>query len=209
MKIVLATKNKGKLEEMRALLKGLRVELLTLEDFPELTLPPETGSTFQENALIKAQAVSSATGLASLADDSGLSVDSLGGRPGVLSARYSDPGATDSRNNEKLLGGLMTTPTEKRSARFECSLAFVEPGPDNEETCFSGTLEGTIADDPRGTEGFGYDPVFIPSLEEGSTDARATGGKTLAELGAEIKNRISHRAGALEKFRTWLATRPD
>ena len=202
MKIVLATKNKGKLEEMRALLKGLEVEVLTLDDFPELTLPPETGSTFQQNALIKARAVTSATGVASLADDSGLCVDSLGGRPGVLSARYSDPGATDSRNNEKLLGGLMTTPTEKRSARFECSLAFVDTNGD--ETSFSGTLEGKIANDPRGKEGFGYDPVFIPS------DTNDTGGNsTLAELGPEIKNRISHRSRALEKFRAWLATRHD
>jgi len=195
VKIVLATRNKSKVTELRAQLAGLEVEVLTLEDFPALKLPPEDGAGFTENALIKARFVASETGLAALGDDSGLEVDHLGGRPGVFSSRYGGPGADDAANCKKLLGELRGVPEGQRGARFKCSLAFVEPG--GEERVFTGTFEGYITERPRGKNGFGYDPVFFVPEK----------GKTAAELDPREKNAISHRALALKKFKEWISGR--
>lgn len=192
MKLIVATKNKGKVSEIGNILEGLDVELLSLSDFSDIVMPEETGTTFEENALIKASAIASATGFAALADDSGLEVDSLGGRPGVFSARYAGTDATDEENYLKLLGELEGVPEAERTARFRCAVAFVSS--DGTSVVFHGTLEGRIAQRPSGTGGFGYDPVFyIPSE-----------GRTSAELSPEEKNRISHRAKALEGFKAYL-----
>lgn len=191
-RIVLATGNKGKLREIKELLRGMDIEVLTLDDFPLIKLPPETGATFAENALAKARFVAGLSGLAAVADDSGLEVDSLGGRPGVRSARYAGEGATDMDNCLKLLSELKGAGADKRSARFRCAVAFVSP--DGEEACFEGTLEGVITEAPRGGGGFGYDPVFfIPGRN-----------RTAAELTMEEKNSVSHRAQALKLLKSWL-----
>lgn len=192
MKLIVATKNKGKVSEIGKILEGLGVELLSLADFPDIVMPEETGATFEANALIKARAIASATGFPALADDSGLEVDALGGRPGIFSARYAGTDATDEENYIKLLGELEGVPDGKRTARFRCAVAFVAS--DGAIRVFHGTLEGQIAQRPSGNRGFGYDPVFyIPS------EAR-----TSAELSPEEKNRISHRAKALEGFKAYL-----
>lgn len=193
MKITLATKNKGKIKEITGLLSGLGVEFKTLEDFPGLQMPEEDGSTFAENAVKKARYVAGITGTIALADDSGLVVDALGGGPGIFSARYAGPGATDKDNWMKLLKELEGVPFEKRKARFVCVIAL--SGGDMGEAVFEGTLEGRIAAGPSGSGGFGYDPVFMLSEEN----------RTVAELSSEEKNRISHRAKALENTRLWLA----
>ncbi|HLC18193.1 MAG TPA: non-canonical purine NTP pyrophosphatase, partial [Thermodesulfobacteriota bacterium] len=155
MRLVLATSNRGKVREIRGMLMGLGVEVLALGDFPSVELPHETGATLAENALVKARAVAAATGIAALADDSGLEVDCLGGRPGVFSARYAGEGASDRDNCIKLLGELEGVPFEKRSARFRCAVAFVEPGDGGRgvEMVFEGSLEGFIATEPRGEGG--------------------------------------------------------
>lgn len=193
MKVVLATKNAGKAAEIGRMLEGSGVEIVSLEGFPGVLLPPETGATMRENALLKARAVHEATGLPALADDSGLEVDSLGGAPGVFSARYSGEGATDERNWRKLLAALEGVPPEMRTARFRCALALV--GFDEQEHVFEGVFEGAISDAPRGTNGFGYDPVFIASGT----------GRTAAELAPDEKNRISHRARALDALKAFLS----
>lgn len=193
MKVVLATKNAGKAAEIGRMLEGSGVEIVSLEGFPGVLLPPETGATMRENALLKARAVHMATGLPALADDSGLEVDSLGGAPGVFSARYSGEGATDERNWRKLLAELEGVPPEMRTARFRCALALV--GFDEQEHVFEGVFEGAISDAPRGTNGFGYDPVFIASGT----------GRTAAELAPVEKNRISHRARALDALKAFLS----
>lgn len=195
MKLVIATKNRGKARELGDLLKGLDIEVLSLSDFPSAVLPPEDGKTFRENALKKARAVFEATGLPSLADDSGLVVDALYGRPGIFSARYAGEGASDEDNYRKLLGELEGVATEKRSARFVCALAYKDKG---REEVFEGELKGRIAASPRGVNGFGYDPVFeIERLN-----------KSAAELSPAEKNAISHRAEALKRFKAWLAMGP-
>jgi XTP/dITP diphosphohydrolase len=195
MKVVLATKNAGKAKEIGRILEGSGVEIISLEGFPGVELPPETGETMEENALLKARAVAEATGLPALADDSGLEVDFLGGAPGVYSARYSGEKATDEENWKKLLRELEGVGGEKRTARFRCALALV--GFDENEYLFEGVFEGSIAEAPKGTNGFGYDPVFI---------ANETG-RTAAELAPQEKNRISHRAHALEALKAFLSTR--
>lgn len=212
MKIVVGTGNKGKLREIINALGTLdsseqassKIEVLSLADFPDVVMPPETGATFVENALIKARAVSEATGLVALSDDSGLEVDFLGNAPGVHSARYAalGPGteqnATDDANIDKLLGELEGVKEEDRTARFRCVIAIVAPkidgvGPEVEAT-FSGTLEGRITTVRVGTHGFGYDPVFfIPAL-----------GRTAAECTVEAKRAVSHRGAALKKLALWL-----
>ena len=155
MKIVLATRNRAKAEEIRKMLEGMDITLLTLDDFPEIKeMPPEDGATFEANALIKARSAAKETGLPALADDSGLEVDFLMGRPGVFSARYSGPHATDELNNMKLLKELQRASFEKRRARFRCAAAFVDKGA---EAVFAGALEGVIAENPAGRGGFGYD----------------------------------------------------
>lgn len=192
MKIVLATKNRGKVREIKEILMDRAFDILTLEDFPDIVLPPEEGSTFEENALGKALFVASRTGMPALADDSGLEVDHLSGAPGVWSARYAGPGASDRDNFRKLLEELRGVPQEKRTARFVCVVAYAIPG--GGEFTFRGTLEGRITEAPAGEHGFGYDPVFfIPQL-----------GRTSAELTPDEKNRLSHRASALSRFKAWM-----
>lgn len=191
-KILIASRNRGKIAEYRELLQGLPVKILSLADFPDFPEVPETGTTFRENALIKARSAVAATGVAALSDDSGLEVDYLQGAPGVYSSRYAGPGKDDDANNRKLLSALQGVPMSRRGARFRCVIAIVTPG--GREFLSEGVCEGKIAFDPRGSEGFGYDPLFlIPSL-----------GKTFAELGPAVKNRISHRAQALRAARDVL-----
>ncbi len=190
--LVIATGNPGKFNEIAALLQGLDVLLLPLDRAGPITVPPEGGESFQDNARLKAEAVAGASGYLTLADDSGLEVDALGGRPGVQSARFGGPQATDADRNLLLLGLLRGVPMERRTARFRCVVAVAEPqGPVHVS---QGTCEGQITLTPRGTRGFGYDPVFeIPSL-----------GKTLAEIAPEVKNRLSHRSQALAGARAIL-----
>ncbi len=195
MKLVIATRNTGKAGEMAALLEGTGTEAITLNDYPSLVLPPETGASFRDNALIKARFVAEATGLPALADDSGLEVDALSGAPGVLSARYAGVNATDKENYRKLLCALEGVPEGKRTARFRCALAFVAPG--KVEEIFEGEFEGDISTEPRGSGGFGYDPVFIVPGR----------GLTVAELPPGEKGKISHRAKALMAFKAYLAGR--
>jgi len=188
VKLLLATKNRGKIKEIIRLLKGQRVEVLTLDDFPGISLPKEDRSTFKGNALKKAR-VAGETGLAAISDDSGLCVDALGGRPGVLSARYAGDNATDEENLEKLLLEMKDVPEGKRTASFVCVIALVLPS--GKEKTFEGRLEGVIAAKPKGRGGFGYDPVFfLPGKN-----------KTLAELKPEEKNLLSHRGAALKRFK--------
>lgn len=189
MKLLLATKNQGKIKEINRLLKGLPIEVLTLDDFPGVSLPKEDRSTFKGNALKKARFVAGKTGLAAISDDSGLCVDALGGRPGVNSARYAGDNATDEKNREKLLLEMKDVPEGKRTASFVCVIALVLPS--GKEKTFEGRLNGVIAAKPKGRGGFGYDPVFfLPGKD-----------KTLAELGPEEKNLLSHRGAALRKLK--------
>ena len=185
-KIVLATGNKGKLREFRGLLEGVFGNIVSLNDLespPEVT---EDGETFRENALKKARAIAAYSGIPALADDSGLEVEALGGRPGVYSARYAGEGAVDTDNIAKLLSELQGV--ANRKARFVCFLALVTP--DGKEITAEGTCEGIILTEPRGEGGFGYDPVFfLPEYN-----------KTMAEIPAELKNKISHRARASESL---------
>lgn len=185
MKLVIATKNPGKLTEFAAILNGTGVELASLADFPDMPEIPEDGATFVENAIIKARGACEYTGLPSLADDSGLVVDALGGLPGIKSARFAP---TTVERNEKLLGLLDDVPDHLRTARFVCALALVRPGGFSWTT--EGVCEGMIARAAAGNGGFGYDPLFIyPPL-----------GLTFAEIHSSEKNLISHRGRALELF---------
>jgi XTP/dITP diphosphohydrolase len=192
--IVLATRNKFKIEEIKTILKDLNLEILTLDDFPDVPALKEDGSTFRENALRKARTVHKLTKLPALADDSGLEVFYLNGRPGVLSARYAGAGATDKLNNDKLLKEMRGVPPRRRKAQFHALIALAGEG--YEETT-EGICEGNLGQSPRGTNGFGYDPLFIPP----------GGDRTYAELTSEEKNKISHRAKALEKMKGVLAKR--
>jgi len=196
VRVVLASSNGGKQREFAALFAPLGHELLLQSQFD---VPPaeETGASFAANALLKAAHAAARTGLPALADDSGLEVDALGGRPGVHSARYAGPGASDADNNRRLLDELAAVPDAARTARYRCVLALVR-GPGDPAPLFAdGSWEGRIAHAPRGHGGFGYDPLFIPV----GFDC------TSAELSADHKNRLSHRGAAahalLEKLRTW------
>ena len=192
MILVLATNNPGKVREIEKTLNLPRLRIRSLRDFPELPEVMEDGQTFLENAFKKARACSRATGHAALADDSGLEVDFLDGAPGIYSARFSGDEATDEANNRKLLSLLAGVPQEKRSARFVCQMVLYLT--DGTWIQTEGFCPGIIAAAPRGEQGFGYDPVFyLPEL-----------GRTMAELTLEEKNRISHRAQALEKIRAHL-----
>ncbi len=192
--LLIATSNQGKFREFASLLVGQVDQIFSLADFPDMLLPPEDGTTFIENAILKARHAACVTGIPSLADDSGLEVAYLDGRPGVLSARYAGESATDLDNNDKLLRVLADLPPENRKARFVCCIAFCQPN----GTCitFDGELRGTILHEQRGRNGFGYDPLF---LVDGHTE-------TLAELDVAVKNTISHRARAFAQFREYLAT---
>lgn len=187
MKILVATQNKGKLKEFIEMLSDLKVEWLTLDDIGlgEMEVE-ETGTTFAENAIIKAQAYRQASGLLTLADDSGLVVDALGGAPGVYSARYGGPEIkTDQGRYQKLLSELQHVPQAERTARFVCTIAIAPV--DGDIQTVQGTLKGHIGYEPRGTNGFGYDPVVV-----------LPDGRTVAELPSAEKNAISHRGNALQ-----------
>jgi XTP/dITP diphosphohydrolase len=193
-RIVLATRNTGKIKELNDLLTGFGFTVLGLDDFPHIGEIEETGTTFAENAGLKARTVAQATDLVALADDSGLVVDALGGAPGVYSARYSDPGATDARNNEKLLAVMKDVPEAKRSCRFVSVVA--ASAPNGAEIFAEGRWEGRVLAASRGSAGFGYDPLFLdPEL-----------GRSAAELSREEKNTRSHRGHAL---RALLKVWPD
>jgi XTP/dITP diphosphohydrolase len=186
--LVIATTNLGKLEEIRVLLEGRAVTLARPIDILGRSLDVvEDGETFQANAELKARAVGLATGELTLADDSGLVVDALGGLPGVRSARFAGVGANDRSNNEELLRRLAGHGASPLTARFCCAMALFDPKTQNVEHA-SGTCEGTITLEPRGTNGFGYDPLFVVT---------AYGTRTMAELSAAEKNSVSHRARAI------------
>lgn len=187
-KIVVGTRNSGKVREIQTALADLPFAVVGL---PETDIPDveETGTTFQENAILKARHYCQFTGEYCLADDSGLEVDALDGEPGVYSARYAGLDSTDAANNEKLLTVLKDVPPSGRTARFRSVLVLV--GPDGSLLLVDGVCEGVILDEARGTGGFGYDPLFyMPSQ-----------GKTMAEMTIEEKNRISHRGNALNAFK--------
>jgi XTP/dITP diphosphohydrolase len=190
--LLVATQNKGKLAEIAAILNGCVERLYSSADFPNLPPVVEDGETFEDNARKKALGAALATGIPALADDSGLVVDVLGGRPGVYSARFAGDGSSDARNNEKLLLELNSVPSGKRTAAFHCAVALCFP----EGTCriFRGELTGVLLDCPRGRGGFGYDPLFVPLGHN----------KTLAELDPDTKNAISHRGKALKGLREFL-----
>lgn len=185
MELVIATRNQGKLKEIRRLLAGLAIEVVGLDAFDNLPEVVEDGDTFEANARKKAETVARLTGRTTLADDSGLAVDALAGEPGVHSARYAGESAGDAENNEKLLAALEQIPRADRKAAFHCAMALCTP----DGTCriFHGEVSGLILEAPRGTGGFGYDPLFLVREY----------GKTMAELPLEVKNRISHRGRAL------------
>ncbi|WIF94081.1 XTP/dITP diphosphatase [Caminicella sporogenes] len=193
VKIVLASKNKHKLQEIKEILKELNIELVSMDDVGLESLEIiEDGNIFEENSMKKAVTVMEKTNLIALADDSGLEVDYLDGRPGVYSSRFAGENATDDENNKKLLESLKDVDFNKRTARFVSVISVVRP--DGKKLVVRGECEGIIGFGKKGTNGFGYDPLFIvPEYN-----------KTFAQLGPEIKNKISHRAKALEKLRREL-----
>jgi XTP/dITP diphosphohydrolase len=195
-RVVLATGNPGKLRQFTELMSGTGITLLRQSDFG-IEPPEETGNTFLENALIKARNAARITGLPAIADDSGIEVDALGGRPGLYSARYAGADASDSENLEKMLRELEAVPPEKRGARYRSVIVFVTNVTDPAPLIGEGTWEGSIAEAPRGSEGFGYDPIFLP---RGDT-------RTAAEMSAAERNPRSHRGQASRLFLERFATR--
>lgn len=193
-KVVVATRNKGKLREIVPLLAGSNLELCTIDELAPDAELREDGVTFEENALAKARQAAAATGLPAIADDSGLEVDALDGAPGVWSARYAGPGADDAQNNAKLLAALQDVPAARRAARFRCVAAFVDPAR-GVEVVRDGACAGEILTAPRGSDGFGYDPLFLLTAL----------GRTMAELPLAEKNRLSHRAAAFQALASALA----
>jgi XTP/dITP diphosphohydrolase len=195
MKIVVASHNAGKVAEISGILSGSGIELAGLDDFPAYPEPEETGATFRENAMIKARAAHEATGLSALADDSGIEVDALGGEPGIRSARYGGEGLDDAGRYTKLLSELAGKSGEERTARFRCVMVlYPAPETDGDALVTEGILEGHIAFEPAGENGFGYDPVFfVPGA-----------GKTAAEMDRAEKNSISHRYRALVEMKAML-----
>jgi XTP/dITP diphosphohydrolase len=192
MDLVLATHNRDKAKEIRAFLGGSGYRILTLEDFPSAPEVVEDGDSYEANAMKKAKTTAQHTGKMTLADDTGLEVDALQGQPGLYSARFAGEGVTYADNRRKLLSLLKDVPPSKRTARFRCVMVLAMPG--GQTRTVEGMVEGTITQEDRGEEGFGYDPVFyLPVV-----------GKTLAQLTFEEKNRVSHRAKALEKIREIL-----
>jgi XTP/dITP diphosphohydrolase len=191
-KILIATANRGKVKEIRELVRDLPLEFISLTDLAEYPEVVEDGATFEENALKKARVLAAATNLPSIADDSGLCVDALGGRPGVFSARYAGEGASDEDKCRLILEQMRDVPDRYRSARFVCVLAFVRP--DGDEKIFRGACEGWITRELRGSSGFGYDPIFF--YEQA--------GLTFAEMDRESKNKISHRGRALRALSEFL-----
>ena len=192
--LVAATGNRGKLAELERLLDGLGWEVVAQSAFG-VEPPPEDGLTFVENALIKARHAAERTGRPALADDSGIVVDALGGAPGVHSARYAGEGGDDAANNEKLLRALAGVPEAERTARFECAVVWLRDPRDPVPLIARGTWEGRVLDAPRGTNGFGYDPLFLDPAT----------GCTAAELPPDRKDALSHRGQALRALRAMLA----
>ena len=188
-KIVLASNNQGKLREMNQILRPAALEVLALSDFTDIEAE-ETGLTFVENAIIKARHACQASGLAAIADDSGLEVQALQGAPGIYSARYAGPGTDDKKNLEKLLDALKDVPDDHRQARFQCLMVYMRHALDPVPIIVQGTWEGTITHEPRGNNGFGYDPVFFVPEKN----------CTSAQLDADTKNSMSHRGKALSKL---------
>lgn len=194
MRLVVATRNAGKLKEIRRLFETQGVSILSLESFPEAPEVEEDGETFAANAVKKAEAISRFTGLPCLADDSGLVVSALQGRPGVHSARYSGAAANDQSNNRKLLQEMSRIPKGQRQAAFCCVMALALP--DQPPHLFEGRIEGVLLEQEQGTGGFGYDPLFwVPEFE-----------CTMAELALDAKNSISHRGQALRQVVAYLAS---
>lgn len=193
--LLLGTRNLHKIREIASILAGLSLTLRDLREFPNAPEVEETGFTFRANAELKARAWATVTGLPTLADDSGLEVDALGGRPGVLSARYAGAQGNDAANNARLLAELSGVPAERRGARYRCVIVIV--GSAGLVAAAEGTCEGRIGEAPRGSNGFGYDPLFLVAPDFA---------RTMAELDPDEKNRISHRGRALEAVRGALAT---
>lgn len=185
-KIVLASGNKGKLKEFAEILAEFGIEVLPQSQF-NVEEVPETGTTFVENAIIKARHAANITGLAAIADDSGLEVDVLGGAPGIYSARYGGDNASDSDNYNKLLAALKDSP-EQRSARFQCILVYMRHADDPTPIICQAAWEGSIAFEPQGDNGHGYDPIFIPEHHQCSA----------AQMSSEEKNALSHRGKAMQ-----------
>lgn len=200
--VVVATANRGKLRELRQLLGDLPLQLVSMGDVSGRPISiVEDGETFEANAKKKAHGVAGSTALPTIADDSGLEVDALDGRPGVRSARFAGERATDAENNRKLLAELEAIgPGASRNARFRCAVVFFDPARPEAEAVAEGACEGAIAPAPRGGGGFGYDPIFVV--------AETTDGRTMAELADEEKNSLSHRAravrGLVPHLRAWL-----
>ncbi|MBT1070374.1 XTP/dITP diphosphatase [Pelotalea chapellei] len=192
LKLVVATRNRGKIKEIQSFLAGTVDKIFCAADFENFPETIEDGETFDHNSLKKAREAMEYTGFSALADDSGLVVGALGGRPGVYSARFAGDGADDEANNRRLLKELEGVPQEQRKAAFVCSLAYVAA--DGTERLFTGRIDGRILEAAQGSGGFGYDPFF---LVEGI-------GQTMAELAVTEKNRISHRGQALRQFREYL-----
>ena len=186
--VIIATKNPGKAKEFEEIFSSRGITVRTLLDFPEIPEVEETGTSFEENAILKAESVSHALNQMVISDDSGLIVDALDGRPGIYSARYAGEPKNDENNTDRVLSELQGISEENRTARFYCALAITVPG--QETKTVSGTCEGRILEERRGTNGFGYDPVFyVPEK-----------GCSMAELSSDDKNKISHRANALKKL---------
>ncbi|GLB58415.1 XTP/dITP diphosphatase [Cytobacillus sp. NCCP-133] len=186
--VIIATKNSGKAREFERMFKPLGYRVKTLLDYPDFQDVEETGSTFEENAILKAETVSKAFGTMVIADDSGLMADALGGKPGIYSARYAGEDKNDQKNINKVLEEMESIPDNSRQARFYCALAIAAPGKDT--ITVSGTCEGYVLREQKGTHGFGYDPIFFAEEK----------GKAMAELMPEEKSQISHRAKALKKL---------
>lgn len=197
MRLLVATRNRGKIRELRRLFAGLPVELVGLDAFEDAPEVVEDRDDFEGNAKKKAHELARFTGLPTLADDSGIEIDALGGAPGVGSARYAGEPCDDEANNDRLLRELEDVADEERTGRFRCALAFVDPeGPLGDRAHVEhGAIEGTILRERRGEGGFGYDPLFLP----------LGGARTTAEMPAEEKNRISHRAEASRKMCEFLS----
>ncbi|RYL93842.1 XTP/dITP diphosphatase [Sporolactobacillus sp. THM7-4] len=196
--VVIASNNQGKIKEIKALLADFDVDIRSLKDLGVDINVPETGTTFQENARLKAETLSNQLNMITIADDSGLVVDALNGEPGIFSARYSGPEKNSEKNIKKLLSRLDGVPPEKRTAHFVCVIALSQPG---KTTCFAqGRCDGMITTEKRGQNGFGYDPVFLVPDKH----------LTFAEMGEKDKNEISHRARALQQlrdnWRNWVGT---
>jgi XTP/dITP diphosphohydrolase len=188
-RIVLASNNAGKVREFNQLLQGHELEVVPQSEFSVAEIE-ETGLTFVENAILKARNAAAHTGLAAIADDSGLEVDALNGAPGIYSARYAGVGASDQQNLEKLLRDIEEIPDAQRTARFQCVMVYMRHAEDPTPQIFQGTWEGRILHAPQGDNGFGYDPVFYVPEQHCSS----------AQLAPEVKNSLSHRGQALRKL---------